>query len=59
MARMQSTDGRSVVTSHEIEQVNRANASKRTPVVFIHGLWLLSGSWDRWTEVFEEAGTPR
>jgi len=25
-------------------------------VVFIHGLWLLPSSWDRWTTVFEEAG---
>ena len=26
------------------------------PVVFIHGLWLLPSSWDRWATVFEEAG---
>jgi non-heme chloroperoxidase len=38
------------------EQVERANASGRTPVVFIHGLWLLPSSWDRWAVVFEEAG---
>ncbi len=38
------------------EQVERANASGRTPVVFIHGLWLLPSSWDRWATVFEEAG---
>src|SRR5215475_423375 len=38
------------------EQVARANASGKTPVVFIHGLWLLPSSWDRWAEVFEEAG---
>jgi pimeloyl-ACP methyl ester carboxylesterase len=25
-------------------------------VVFIHGLWLLPSSWDRWAAVFEEAG---
>jgi pimeloyl-ACP methyl ester carboxylesterase len=25
-------------------------------VVFIHGLWLLPSSWDRWMTVFEEAG---
>jgi pimeloyl-ACP methyl ester carboxylesterase len=33
------------------------------PAVFIHGLWLLPGSWDRWAALFEEAGyaplTPR
>src|SRR5262249_14197569 len=30
--------------------------SGRRPVVFVHGLWLLAGSWDRWREVFEQAG---
>ncbi len=44
------------ITSREAEQVERANAGGRTPVVFIHGLWLLPSSWDRWGEVFEEAG---
>src|SRR5258705_9292422 len=38
------------------EQIEQANASGRTPVVFIHGLWLLPSSWDRWAGVFEEAG---
>jgi non-heme chloroperoxidase len=38
------------------EQIDRANASGLTPVVFIHGLWLLPSSWDRWATVFEEAG---
>ena len=38
------------------EQVDQANASGRTPVVFIHGLWLLPSSWDRWAGVFDEAG---
>jgi non-heme chloroperoxidase len=44
------------VTELESEQVAAANASGRTPVVFIHGLWLLPSSWDRWASVFEEAG---
>jgi pimeloyl-ACP methyl ester carboxylesterase len=38
------------------EQLERANASGLQPIVFIHGLWLLPSSWDRWTTVFEEAG---
>jgi non-heme chloroperoxidase len=38
------------------DDIGHANASGRTPVVFIHGLWLLPSSWDRWAEVFEEAG---
>jgi len=37
-------------------QVEHANASGLTPVVFIHGLWLLPTSWQRWTELFAGAG---
>jgi pimeloyl-ACP methyl ester carboxylesterase len=44
------------ITEHESEQVERANASGRAPVVFVHGLWLLPSSWDRWAALFEEAG---
>jgi non-heme chloroperoxidase len=43
-------------TASESEQVERANESGLQPVVFIHGLWLLPSSWDRWAAVFEEAG---
>jgi non-heme chloroperoxidase len=43
-------------TEHEVEAVKEANASGKQPVVFVHGLWLLPSSWDRWREVFEEAG---
>jgi non-heme chloroperoxidase len=44
------------VTERETQQIDRANATGRAPVVFIHGLWLLPSSWDRWAEMFEEAG---
>jgi non-heme chloroperoxidase len=44
------------ITEHEVEQINQANMSGRTPVMFIHGLWLLSSSWDRWRNLFEENG---
>ncbi len=44
------------ITTHEQEQVSAANASGLTPVVFVHGLWLLPSSWDRWRAAFEEAG---
>jgi non-heme chloroperoxidase len=44
------------ITHHETLQIDDANASGRTPVVFVHGLWLLPSSWDRWRTVFEEAG---
>ena len=39
-----------------VTQIEQANASGRTPVVFIHGLWLLPSSWDRWAGAFAEAG---
>src|ERR1700710_1814453 len=38
------------------EHIAAVNATGRTPVVFIHGLWLLPSSWDRWASVFKEAG---
>ncbi len=53
---MASTTETSTVTEHETEQIERANASGRVPVVFVHGLWLLPSSWERWAEVFEGAG---
>jgi non-heme chloroperoxidase len=44
------------ITDHEADQVQRANSSGATPVAFVHGLWLLPSSWDRWAELFEGAG---
>ena len=44
------------ITDHEQKQIERANATGLQPVVFVHGLWLLPSSWDRWATVFEEAG---
>ena len=44
------------ITEHESSQIERANASGRTPVVFVHGLWLLPSSWDRWAARFEASG---
>ena len=43
-----------MITEHEATQVERANATTATPVVFVHGLWLLPSSWDRWLALFEE-----
>src|SRR6476469_7930953 len=42
------------LTTHELAEIERANASGLKPVVFVHGLWLLSSSWDRWRDLFEE-----
>jgi non-heme chloroperoxidase len=44
------------IGQQEARQIEAANAGGRTPAVFIHGLWLLAGSWERWTALFEEAG---
>jgi pimeloyl-ACP methyl ester carboxylesterase len=44
------------ITERENRQIEQANSSVRTPVVFIHGLWLLPSSWDNWAGLFEEAG---
>jgi non-heme chloroperoxidase len=38
------------------DQVDHANTTGRAPIVFIHALWLLPSSWNRWAELFEEAG---
>ena len=42
--------------SSTLEQIEDANASGRTPVVFVHGLWLLPTSWARWASFFQEGG---
>ena len=44
------------LTAREKDEIDRANASGRTPVVFVHGLWLLPSSWDKWRALFEEHG---
>jgi len=44
------------ITERETQEIEKANASGNTPVVFIHGLWLLPSSWDNWAQLFEEAG---
>src|SRR6266496_359664 len=48
--------GAQTITEHELEQCQRANTTGRQPVVFVHGLWLLPSSWDRWAALFEEHG---
>jgi non-heme chloroperoxidase len=46
----------SFLTDAELHEIELANQSGKTPVVFVHGLWLLSSSWDRWRAFFEDAG---
>jgi non-heme chloroperoxidase len=46
----------SVLSDRELADVANANASGTQPVVFVHGLWLLPSSWDRWRTHFEDRG---
>jgi non-heme chloroperoxidase len=51
-----STTATSTITERELEQIKHANATTATPVVFVHGLWLLPSSWDNWADFFAQAG---
>jgi pimeloyl-ACP methyl ester carboxylesterase len=44
------------ISGREQGQIEAANASGNTPVVFIHGLWVLASSWNRWVEFFTKEG---
>jgi non-heme chloroperoxidase len=44
------------ISDRENREIEEANASGNTPVVFIHGLWLLPSSWANWIDFFTEAG---
>src|SRR5215470_6714718 len=52
----EKSNATATITEHEAGQVERANAAAATPVMFVHGLFLLPSSWDRWAELFESAG---
>jgi non-heme chloroperoxidase len=44
------------ISEREAQQVEKANSSGRTPIVLIHGLWVLPSSWDNWVDYFEQEG---
>lgn len=44
------------ITAREAADIEAANASGKPTVVFIHGLWLLASSWNKWIDFFEQAG---
>ena len=44
------------ISERESREIEVANASGTTPVVFIHGLWLLPSSWANWADLFKQAG---
>jgi pimeloyl-ACP methyl ester carboxylesterase len=44
------------ISEREKLEIEAANASGSTPVVFVHGLWLLPSSWANWADLFRQAG---
>ena len=44
------------ISERESREIQAANASGTTPVIFIHGLWLLPSSWANWADFFNQAG---
>jgi pimeloyl-ACP methyl ester carboxylesterase len=44
------------ISERENQEIEAANSSGNTPVVFIHGLWLLPSSWANWADFVKQAG---
>jgi pimeloyl-ACP methyl ester carboxylesterase len=44
------------ISEREHQEIEAANASGDTPVVLVHGLWLLPSSWAKWADAFRHAG---
>jgi non-heme chloroperoxidase len=44
------------ISERENREIEAANTSRKIPVVFIHGLWVLPSSWANWVDVFAQAG---
>src|SRR5262245_66569189 len=44
------------ISERERQEIEAANASGDTPVVFVHGLWVLPSSWASWADFFKQAG---
>src|SRR4029453_5981498 len=44
------------ISERESQELEAANASGNTPVVFIHGLWLLPTGGANWADFFKQAG---
>jgi pimeloyl-ACP methyl ester carboxylesterase len=44
------------ISERENREIEAANASGQTPVVLIHGLWVLPSSWANWADFFKQSG---
>lgn len=53
---MYETTAADTLTDWEKREIERANESGLAPVVFVHGLWLLSSAWQGFRDTFETAG---
>ncbi|HEY2644685.1 MAG TPA: alpha/beta hydrolase [Galbitalea sp.] len=53
---MSETATEATLAPWELAEIERANASGLEPVLFVHGLWLLSSSWQPWRDLFEANG---
>jgi pimeloyl-ACP methyl ester carboxylesterase len=45
-----------IIGTQKAADIARVNASGLRPVIFVHGLWLLPSSWNRWMALFDAAG---
>ncbi len=53
---MPKNDTTAILADWEENEIDGANATGLVPVVFVHGLWLLSSSWQPWRDFFEQNG---
>jgi non-heme chloroperoxidase len=44
------------ISERENREIQAAHASGKTPIVLVHGLWLLPSSWANWADFFQQAG---
>ncbi|WP_394940391.1 alpha/beta hydrolase [Psychromicrobium sp. YIM B11713] len=45
----------SSLTRRELAGIAQLNASDKTPLILVHGLWLLPESWNRWIELAQSS----
>jgi pimeloyl-ACP methyl ester carboxylesterase len=53
---MADTTANAILAPWELDEITKANETGLPPVVFVHGLWLLSSSWQPWRDFFEANG---
>src|SRR5215813_3227136 len=44
------------ISERENSEIVAANASGKTPIVLVHGLWVLPSSWENWVDLYKQAG---